>query len=379
MPHGTCYQWRPDILWLNVFSDSIIAFAYFAIPAALFYFTRRKPKWVDPSIVYMFCIFILACGVTHAFGIWTVWNGQYGIHGLIKAFTAASSVVAAVMLYPIIPKLLVLRTPGELERANLELQKEIEQRRQSEQITLKLQEELARYARITTVGQMATGLAHELNQPLLAISASTDTAVQVAKSLPETDPLIFECLDDIQNDTHRAGEIIRTLRQFVSKKSTDRTLVDINKLATQAIQLVTADAQNSDINLVLKSKSVPAIEANSVQIAQVLVNLLRNAVEAISGAASSNKQNQKPQITIESEYNGSDVLISVEDNGPGIESSLDPFEMYESEKEDGIGVGLSISRDIVEAHGGKLNYSSKKPSGARFTFSIPVVAFHAVN
>jgi len=310
MPHGVCYQWRPEILWLNVVSDSIIAFAYFLIPAALIFFMRKRPDSVFPSMVYMFCVFIAACGVTHVVGIWNVWNGHYGLHGMVKAFTATASIATALLMFPVIPKLLLLRTPGELEKANLELQKEIEQRRQSEQLTLKLQEELARYARITTVGQMATGLAHELNQPLLAISASTDTAIKVAKSLPETDPLIFECLDDVQNDTHRAGEIIRTLRQFVSKKTTDRTLVDINNLARQAIQLIRADAGNSNIELVLKSKSVPAIEANSVQIAQVLVNLLRNAVEATSATANSNQRRPRPQITVESEYNGEDVLVS---------------------------------------------------------------------
>lgn len=378
MPHGVCYQWRADILWLNVISDLIIASAYFLIPAALVYYMRKRPDTAFPAMVYMFCLFITACGFTHLMGVWMVWNGQYGLHGIMKAFTACVSIATAVMLYPLTPKLLALRSASELEKANADLQKEMEQRKQSEQQALKLQGEIARFGRITTVGQMATGLAHELNQPLLAITASADTAMQVAKTLPVESELLYECLDDVQQDTRRAGDIIKTLRQFVSKKSTSRALVDINNLVNQAVQLVSADARNSDVELVVKANDLPAVSVNSVQIAQVLVNLLRNSIEATSDLARTTEPDNKRRVIVESACDGEEVSVSVNDNGPGLKNLADPFVAFESNKSDGMGVGLSISRDIIRAHGGKIEYRPNSPVGASFVFSLPVVAPQAI-
>ncbi len=370
MPHGMCYQWRPDILWLNVVSDSIIALAYILIPAALLYFMhkRKRSDVAYPSMVYMFCVFITACGVTHVFAIWTVWSGQYGIQGLIKSFTAAASLATAVMLYPLIPKLLALRTSRELEETNDQLKNEIEQRQESEQHSMQLQSELARVGRITTVGRMATGLAHELNQPLLSISASTDTAILAAKSNPQKSALLFECLDDVQRDTQRAGEIIRTLREFLSEKAPTKSTVNVNKLISDTVRLVMPDARNASVEIVEKPGAIPFINANSVQIAQVLVNLLRNSVEAI---ASSNKPATGNQIVITSAYEKDNVVISIEDTGPGVSDDRDLFAPFESIKTSGMGVGLSICREIVEAHGGVLSYTSDGMSGTIFKFSLP--------
>ena len=373
IPHGMCYQWRGDILWLNVISDVTTAFAYFLIPAALLYYLHKKFIVTNKLLAGMLCLFIASCGITHLAGVWTIWSGQYGVHGLFKAITATASIVTVVLLFPAIPRLLLLRTATELELANTELQMQIEQRRQSEQLSLKLQEELARFNRITTVGQMATGLAHEVNQPLLAISASTDTAMIIAKNLPVAEPLLFECLDDVQKETQRAGEIIRTLRQFVSKKIISREQVDISKLVKQAVLLVRSDAKNAGVELVVKTQTIPTLNANSVQILQVLVNLLRNAVEAIAETKCRRSAGPIDRVTIEFAYDGSEVVVSVKDTGPGISDSIDPFAVFESHKSDGMGVGLSISRDIVEAHGGKLQYHCDKPHGANFTFNLPLV------
>jgi len=374
IPHGMCYQWRGDILWLNVISDVTTAFAYFLIPAALLYYLHKKFIVTNKLLAGMLCLFIASCGITHLAGVWTIWSGQYGVHGLFKAITATASIVTVVLLFPAIPRLLLLRTATELELANTELQMQIEQRRQSEQQSLKLQEELARFNRITTVGQMVTGLAHEVNQPLLAISASNDTALLIAKRLPVTEPLLFECLDDVQKETLRAGEIIRTLRQFVSKKIVSREQVDINKLVQQAVLLVRSDARNAGVELDVKTQNIPVFRVNSVQILQVLVNLLRNAVEAIAESKRVGLPARKDRVTIEFAYDGAEVVVYVKDTGPGISDSIDPFAVFESNKSDGMGVGLSISRDIVEAHGGKLHYHCDKPYGTNFIFNLPLAA-----
>lgn len=126
MPHGYCYLWLPEVLWLHVVSDGLIALAYFAIPIALAFFAARRREVPFPWMFLMFAAFIFACGVTHVFGIWTVWNPEYGVEGLAKAATAVISVATASLLIPVLPKALALKSPAELEALNQRLLLEIE-------------------------------------------------------------------------------------------------------------------------------------------------------------------------------------------------------------------------------------------------------------
>jgi len=126
MPHGQCYMWRPDILWLNVLSDAFIAAAYFFIPVCLFLVLRRKPNTPYRPLVIMFSAFILSCGVTHVMSIWSVWHGDYGLVGLSKAVTAVVSVATVVMLVPWLPKITRLKSPDEQQLMNQQLQHTIE-------------------------------------------------------------------------------------------------------------------------------------------------------------------------------------------------------------------------------------------------------------
>lgn len=123
MPHGHCYQWDPYILWLNVGSDGLITLSYLSIPITLLYFANKRHDFRFRRIFIMFAAFILGCGLTHAMGIYTVWNGTYGLHGMLKAITAFFSVLTAVMLVPLAPKVLALRSPDELEAANRALER----------------------------------------------------------------------------------------------------------------------------------------------------------------------------------------------------------------------------------------------------------------
>ncbi len=367
MPHGMCYAWRPDILWLNVTADAAIAIAYFSIPLALFHFLRKRMDAPFRGVVVMFCIFILACGITHVMSIVIVWNGFYGVQGVLKAITALASIGTAIMLYPYMPKMLALRTPAELAESHEALQQEMEHRKRTEIQSSELQNDIAHMGRITTMGQMATGLAHELNQPLLAISQSADTASIVAKESGHSDPELNECLEDIQAQTQRAGEIIRALRQFMSNDRSNRTDLDLNLLIKQTMQLVMPDARKHRINLKSQLSSIPEPNVDRVQIAQVLVNLLRNGVDAIAGANSKERE-----LTVETQVGDDEIVVVVDDSGPGISDDVEPFRAFESSKPDGMGMGLSISRSIIEAHGGKLWLEENTGMGARFSFTLPL-------
>jgi PAS domain S-box-containing protein len=123
LPHGHCYFWRSDILWLNVGSDFLIVLAYWSIPVALFHFLRRRRDVAFGWLFGMFGAFILLCGATHALEIWTVWRGTYGVQGVVKLLTAGVSVATALVLWPVLPKAIALARPGELEAANRELRR----------------------------------------------------------------------------------------------------------------------------------------------------------------------------------------------------------------------------------------------------------------
>ena len=132
-PHGHCYLWLPEILWLHVISDAFIALAYYSIPIALIYLIHKRRDLTYGWMVAMFGAFILLCGTTHVMNLWTVWHGTYRLEGLVKLLTAAVSITTAVALWPLIPTLIALPSPSQLERANRALQAHIVERQQAEE------------------------------------------------------------------------------------------------------------------------------------------------------------------------------------------------------------------------------------------------------
>lgn len=150
MPHGMCYLWQPEILWLHVVSDAVIALAYYSIPFALVYFVLKRRDLVFRSVFLLFGTFILACGTTHLMGIWTVWNPDYWLDGGIKLFTAAVSILTAVFLWRVMPEALALPSRGQLEEANRALARQIEERRGAEATVRRLNAELEERVRART-------------------------------------------------------------------------------------------------------------------------------------------------------------------------------------------------------------------------------------
>ena len=132
MPHGHCFMWRPEVLWLHVGSDAVIALAYFSIPAALLSLLLKKRNLEYHWVFFLFAAFIFACGMTHAMGIWTMWNATYRLEGVIKFGTGLVSIATAIALWPLIPKVVALPTPAQLRVVNEQLQREIVERQQAE-------------------------------------------------------------------------------------------------------------------------------------------------------------------------------------------------------------------------------------------------------
>ena len=143
-PHGMCLLWRSDVFWAHIVADAAIALAYLSIPLAIVYFAWRRPDIAYGWILYLFGTFIVACGITHIFGIWTMWVPDYGVEAAVKIATAAVSVATAVALWPLMPKLLAVPSPRLLEQKNRLLAQEVGERKAAEWRLAELNDELER-------------------------------------------------------------------------------------------------------------------------------------------------------------------------------------------------------------------------------------------
>src|SRR4028119_2505655 len=132
IPHGHCYLWKPQLVWLHVASDSLIGLAYFSIPIMLIYFVHKRRDMPFQGIFLMFGAFIISCGTSHLMAVWTLWHPDYWLSGLVKAITAVVSIYTALELVPLLPKALALPSPAQLEVANQALKDEISERKRAE-------------------------------------------------------------------------------------------------------------------------------------------------------------------------------------------------------------------------------------------------------
>ncbi len=233
-----------------------------------------------------------------------------------------------------------------------------------------LQKELLHATRLTSTGQLAAALAHELNQPLTAILNYASALAEIVdwKAIPEG-ATAQEVLAKVSAQAERAGQIIRRLRGFVEKREANRTLDDLNKTVQDAISLGLVGSANDNVRTTLKlAKDLPPVPIDKVQIQQVMINLLRNAAEAMRDGA-------KREMTVTTARGDDEfVVVSVQDTGPGLPADVQKrlFEPFVTTKATGLGIGLSICRTIVESHGGRLWAESRKGGGTIFRFRLPL-------
>ena len=247
---------------------------------------------------------------------------------------------------------------------------DITDRVKAEERFKRLQAELAHMARLQTMGEMASGLAHELNQPLAAILMKAEVAAQKARLGRRTDKKAsLEMLDFIADQAHRGGEIIRRMRQFVRKTEPERTPLDLPEAIADVVSLMKSELDQGEVAVVqILPSGLPRVLADRVQFQQVLVNLMRNALEAMQDSGLGQRQ-----LAIEAASRGQSVEISLSDTGPGVSEDriANLFSAFSSTKPGGMGLGLAISRTIVEAHGGHI-WATRNPTvGMTFTLTLP--------
>jgi PAS domain S-box-containing protein len=245
-------------------------------------------------------------------------------------------------------------------------------RGEEERETLRrLEAELAHANRLTTMGELTASIAHEVNQPLGAMVANAAACTRWLAAAPPETVKARRALESIAADGRRASEIVGRIRALVKRQAPHKERVDVNLKITQVIELTADEIRRNEIVLRTDlADGLPRVEGDRVQLQQVLVNLILNAIDAMSPI-----KDRPRELTIVSRRDGADaVLVEVRDAGPGIdpEHAAQVFEPFYTTKSDGLGIGLSISRSIVEAHHGNLWVEPNEPHGAIFRFSLPV-------
>lgn len=248
---------------------------------------------------------------------------------------------------------------------------DITERKLAEENLQRQQRDMAHVMRLGTMGEMAAGMAHELNQPLTAIVSYCGSAVALMKSLPSPPEKLAEILERAMEQAHRAGGIIRHLRKIVSKEGVTNELFSLDLVIRDMISLLKSEVQDSGANVrLLPGLGDHRVQGDQVQIEQVLVNMVRNSLEAIHNAGIPDGM-----IVIKTRLLADNTAeVTIADNGPGIDAALADkvFEPFQSDKKTGMGIGLSLSRTIIENHGGKLWLDESYRNGALFGFSLPV-------
>lgn len=419
IPHGHCYLWQTNLVGLHVISDALIALAYYSIPITLLYLVRKRQDLPFEWVFLLFGAFIVSCGTTHLLDIWTLWYPTYWLSGMVKAFTALISVITATQLFPLMPQVLALPSPAQLERANVALQSQVTERLRVEaelkvyqtqlehlvtertnelmQTNTTLQEEISERKRIEQErtrllareqaarseaeqanrikDEFLAVLSHELRTPMnpilgwskLLLSNRLDPAKsrEAIETIERNAKLQMQLIDDLL-------DISRILS---GKLSLNASPVDLNSSLSAALETLRLATEAKSLQIQTTPSSMPIwVVGDDTRLQQVIWNLLSNAIKftPIGG-----------QIEIHLTQTETHAQIQIKDTGKGIHPDFLPYVFDHFRQEDGaitrkfggLGLGLAIVRRIVELHGGTIRAESLGDSqGATFTVQIPCAA-----
>jgi signal transduction histidine kinase len=374
-PHGICLLWEPELIWLHVASDAVIAAAYFSIPVALSIFVSRRRDADFGWIVWAFAIFIMACGFTHVLSIVTLWVPIYGIEGLVKALTGIASIVTALMLWPLLPKVLALPSPSQLRAAEFALAEEGRQRREAE--------DMFRHAqKLEAIGQLTGGVAHDFNNLLTIISGNLEIAERGLRSWGDAGrERLGKAIVNAANGAQRAATLTQRLLAFARRQPLDPKQVNVNQLLggmSDFFQRTLGETVDLEI---VGGADLWQVEVDPSQMEAAVLNLVVNAKDAMpdGGKVTIETSNsfidesyarQNADISV-----GQYVQIAVSDTGSGMsrETQDKAFEPFFTTKQPGLGTGLGLSQvyGFVKQSGGHVKIHSEIGKGTTIRIYLP--------
>jgi signal transduction histidine kinase/CheY-like chemotaxis protein len=374
-PHGICLLWEPELIWLHAASDAVIAAAYFSIPIVLSILVLKRRDVDFGFIFWAFAIFITACGFTHVMSIVTLWVPVYGLEGLIKLLTAVASILTAVILWPLLPKLLALPSAAQLRAAELALAQEGMQRREAE--------EMLRHAqKMEAIGQLTGGVAHDFNNLLTIISGNVEIARRSLNTWSETSrERLTRAIGNAAIGAQRAAVLTQRLLAFARRQPLDPRLTNVNQLIGGMGEFFRRTVGENIALEIVGAAGLWQVEVDPSQMEAAILNLVVNAKDAMT---------DKGKLTIETsnafidesyaQQNadvpvGQYVLISVSDNGGGMsreiqEKAFDPF-FTTKQPGQGTGLGLSQVYGFVKQSGGHVKIYSEIDEGTTIKIYLP--------
>ncbi len=298
-PHGYCLLWQPGLIWTHVISDALIAAAYFSIPIALVTFVRRRRDVEFGRMFWLFALFILSCGLTHVMGIWNLWNGDYAAEATIKAITAAASVPTAVLLWPLLPKMLAIPSPSMLQKKNDELAEALahrdrlleELRHEAEQ-RARAEAALLQANKMEAVGQLTGGIAHDFNNLLQAISGNLEL-IQLAPDKPEK---VARWAGNAAQATERGTKLTGQLLTFSRQQRLEARDIEVAPLVEGMTELI-RNSVGPTVDLEVEvAEDIGAVRSDPTQLELAILNLAINARDAMPGGG---------RLTVKAERQGS--------------------------------------------------------------------------
>jgi len=263
-----------------------------------------------------------------------------------------------------------LRPDSERVLAALVVTRDLTDRVRESEALQEAQAELAHVTRVMTLGELTASIAHEVNQPLAAIVADANASLHWLAASPPDLGSVREALDAIVKDGHRASEVIQRIRQLATKTSPQKARLDMNDVIRDVVPLIGSEMRSHEVSLRIDlAPALPPVLADRVQLQQVLINLVMNGIEAMASI-----DGRSRELVIRSQPGDDDhVVVAVQDAGVGIDAQKTDqlFSAFYTTKPDGMGMGLSISRSIIEAHGGRLWATPNPDHGATFHFALP--------
>jgi signal transduction histidine kinase/ActR/RegA family two-component response regulator len=374
MPHGHCYLWQPQTLWLNVGSDAMIASAYYAIPVGLFYLVReRRAEIPYPWILMMFAAFIFLCGTTHLLEIWTVWHPEYRIQGAVKLLTGLVSIATMYALFKLIPQAMQLRSPkqlqhevelrtAELANVNSQLRQEITARDQAQR-QLKEQDQRK--------DEFLATLAHELRNPLAPIRHAVKI-LQTESAEPQQRVLSRDVIArQAQRMALMLDDLLDVSRITRGRLELKKNKVELRTLVSSACETVRPTIEQKELSFEVNLPAEPLMLAvDPLRISQAISNLLTNAAKFTPAKG-------RVILTVSTKATG--LQITVRDTGAGFDlaETAALFEMFSqaetgTQDAEGLGIGLSLVKALVELHGGTVGAHSQGAGlGAEFEILLP--------
>ncbi|MEO8025508.1 MAG: sensor histidine kinase [Bryobacteraceae bacterium] len=336
MPHGHCYFWKPELVWLHVTSDAIIALSYYFIPLALLYFVRKRRDLPFHWMFIMFGIFILGCGTTHVMEIWTLWHGTYRLAGVFKAVTAMASVATAIALVPLIPRAIALPSPAQLQAANDELEQKTQliQALSADHVT-RLEEERRNVSR---------EIHDEAGQALIGIKLGLQV---LARQMPAEHPELREQLDRLREQVNESTSQLKDMARRLRPVTLDELGLEdaLRQLATDL-----EERTGLRVRMDLDARLTDLPQSAEIAVYRIAQEALANA--AVHAAAR--------DISMQLRSGEAGLELVVRDDGCGFDPKAAPK-----------GMGLLGMKERVDMLRGQIRIVSGRGQGTIITVVLP--------